>query len=206
MNNKEHWEQVYENRSWDSVSWFQEHSERSLNLIRRYAPGPDAHIMDIGGGASTLVDDLLLSGYRHLSVLDISAAALRVAQQRLQDRAARVNWLAQDITRFHPPRHSIDIWHDRAVFHFLNDAADRHAYVRTVLNAVKPGGHVIMSTFATDGPEKCSGLSVCRYDAGSLHQEFGTPFRLLGHEHETHLTPNGSPQHFLYCYCRVNNG
>ena len=205
MKPEEHWNHVYETKTSDSVSWFQEHAEQSLRLIRATGVPNSASIIDVGGGASTLVDDLLLDGYRSLSVLDLSAKALASAQQRLGPRASEVRWIEADITRAELPAHAYDIWHDRAVFHFLTAPEQRRAYVDTVLRAVKPGGHVIVATFAEDGPLQCSGLPVMRYSATGLHTEFGAPFTLLQHEREEHLTPSGSVQRFVYCYCRKNN-
>jgi ubiquinone/menaquinone biosynthesis C-methylase UbiE len=205
MKPEEHWNHVYETKTSDSVSWFQEHAEQSLRLIRATGMPTSASIIDVGGGASTLADDLLMNGYRTLSVLDLSAKALAAAQQRLGPRASEVHWIEADITRVALPAHAYDIWHDRAVFHFLTAPEQRRAYVDTVLRAVKPGGHVIVATFAEDGPTQCSGLPVMRYSADGLHSEFGAPFTLLQHEREEHLTPSGSVQRFVYCYCRKNN-
>lgn len=205
MKPEDHWNHVYETKTSDSVSWFQEHAEQSLRLIRATGMSATASIIDVGGGASTLVDDLLLDGYHSLSVLDLSAKALAAAQQRLGPRASEVRWIEADITRATLPAHAYDIWHDRAVFHFLTTPEQRRAYVDTVLRAVKPGGHVIVATFAEDGPLQCSGLPVMRYSANGLHTEFGAPFTLLQHEREEHLTPSGSVQRFVYCYCRKNN-
>lgn len=161
-----------------------------------------AGIIDVGGGASTLVDDLLADGYSNLSVLDLSGAALAVAKARLQAQASKVQWLEADITTVQLPEAAFEVWHDRAVFHFLTDPADRQAYVNTVMRSVKPGGHVIVATFADDGPTKCSGLPVMRYSADALHAEFGAPFILEKHEREEHHTPGGAVQKFVYCYCR----
>lgn len=199
---KHHWEDVYARKAPDSVSWFQPHAQRSLDLIARTGLMRDAAIIDVGGGASTLVDDLLARGYHDLNVLDLSAAALDAAQTRLGDEARRVSWVEADITEVDLPAQRYDLWHDRAVFHFLTDAAQRQAYVEQVLRAVKPGGHVIVATFAEDGPDRCSGLPVMRYGADALHAEFGAPFKLLEHSRETHHTPSGAVQHFVYCYCR----
>lgn len=199
---KTHWEEVYAQRTPDSVSWFQPHAEHSLELIAHAGLARDAAIIDVGGGASTLVDDLLARGYHDLTVLDLSAAALAVAQARLGDDARQVSWVEADITAVDLPSQRYDLWHDRAVFHFLTDAAQRHAYVERVLQSVKPGGHVIVATFAEDGPDRCSGLPVMRYGAETLHAEFGAPFELLEHSRETHHTPGGVVQQFVYCYCR----
>ncbi len=202
MHTKAHWEKVYTTRSSDSVSWFQPHAELSLSLIRATGADKDAGIIDVGGGASTLVDDLLGAGYRDLTVLDLSAAALREARQRLGKDEALVRWIEADITRVELPRKRYDIWHDRAVFHFLTTRREREAYVRQVFDAVKPGGYVIVAAFAEDGPVQCSGLPVMRYHADALHDEFGEAFQLLQHRKETHHTPAGGEQQFVYCYCR----
>lgn len=150
----------------------------------------------MGGGASTLVDDLVTNGYTDLTVLDLSAAALNTARQRLAEKANQVHWIEADITQVDLPANRYDIWHDRAVFHFLTDPADRAAYVQTVLRSVKPGGHVIVATFAEDG------LPVMRYRPDELHDQFGEPFVLLNHCKEEHHTPSGTVQSFVYCYCR----
>ncbi len=205
MPNKDHWEQVYTTKSTTGVSWFQAHAEQSLRLIQDTGVPLSAAIIDVGGGASTLVDDLLAGGYRALSVLDISAAALKAAQVRLGAAAEQVRWLVGDITSVELPTQTFDVWHDRAVFHFLTTPEQRAAYVCQVLHAVKPGGHVIVSTFAEDGPLQCSGLPVMRYSADGLHAEFGAPFELIRHEQEEHRTPAGGIQKFVYCYCRMHH-
>lgn len=205
MKEQEHWEKVYTTKSADNVSWFQEHATRSLEIIRSIHPEPGARIIDVGGGASTLVDDLLANGFEHISVLDLSASALEVARKRLGDKGKNVEWIAGDIRNVELPQQSYDIWHDRAVFHFLTDPADRMAYVQQVMKAVKPGGHVIVATFAPDGPEQCSGLPVARYDHAQLHGEFGPAFELLEHASEEHKTPWGTLQHFVYCHCLKPN-
>jgi 2-polyprenyl-3-methyl-5-hydroxy-6-metoxy-1,4-benzoquinol methylase len=203
MKASEHWEQVYSSKPSDRVSWYQQHAEQSLRLIRGTAVPPGAPIIDVGGGASTLVDDLLQAGYTALTVLDLSPTALATARQRLGERAAAVQWLQANITEARLPPHAYEVWHDRAVFHFLTSAEERRAYVEAVLRAVRPGGHVIVATFAEDGPEQCSGLPVMRYSAAGLHAEFGAPFTLLRHEREEHRTPAGGVQRFIYCYCRM---
>lgn len=205
MDRKHHWERVYTIKAPDSVSWFQEHAEHSLRIIRNTGLDNKATIIDVGGGASTLVDDLLAEGYTNLTVLDLSAVALAVAKQRLEKHTDFVHWIEGDITRVELSLHQFDIWHDRAVFHFLTAPADRQAYVEQVMRAVRPGGHVIVATFAEDGPEKCSGLPVMRYRPESLHAEFGDAFLLIEHEKETHHTPFGTVQQFVYCYCRKGN-
>lgn len=199
---KDHWEKVYSSKASDAVSWFQPHADLSLDLIKTTGVGLDAGIIDVGGGASTLVDDLVAAGFRDLTVLDLSAAALNTARQRLGTREEMVRWIEADITQVELPRNRYDIWHDRAVFHFLTTQKQRDAYVRNVFHAVKPGGHVIVATFAEDGPEQCSGLPVMRYRADDLHDEFGEAFTLLNHQKEAHQTPFGTVQQFVYCYCR----
>lgn len=195
-----HWEGVYRTKATDEVSWFQPHAVSSLRLIEGCAD-PSAQIIDVGGGASVLVDDLLDAGYRNLTVLDLAESALAVSRARLGERAEPVQWLAADITRAALPDAHYDVWHDRAVFHFLTDPADRARYVAQVLKSVKPGGHVIVAAFGPSGPLQCSGLEVVRYAPETLHAEFGAPFRLLGHETEIHHTPAGKEQEFVYCYC-----
>ena len=202
MQSKEHWEKVYTTKATDTVSWFQPHADLSLDLIKATGVSHDAAIIDVGGGASTLVDDLLANGYTDLSVLDLSAAALAAAQKRLGLQASKVQWIEADVTKADLPAKRFDVWHDRAVFHFLTSAEDRAAYVQTVFRAVKPGGHVIVATFAEDGPNQCSGLPVMRYRADELHAEFGEAFSLLSHRKEAHHTPSGTVQQFVYCYCR----
>jgi len=203
MDPKTHWESVYTTKDPTEVSWYRPHLETSLQLIEEAAGGYDARIIDVGGGESTLVDDLSAAGYHELSVLDISVTALEVAMARMGHAADAVQWLCGDITSIALPRHHYDVWHDRAVFHFLTDATSRAAYVRQVTHAVKPGGHVIVATFGPEGPAKCSGLEVVRYAPDALHDQFGAAFQLEKHTTELHRTPAGSVQQFTYCYCRV---
>lgn len=202
MQSKEHWENVYTTKSAKKVSWFQEHADLSLKLIQNAGITSTASIIDVGGGASILVDDLLEHKYENITVLDLSGSALKAAKERLGKRASKVKWIEGDVLETEFPKNGYDVWHDRAVFHFLVDEEERHTYVRKVLNAVKPGGLVIVATFAENGPTKCSGLPVMRYSANQLHSEFGEPFQLLGHESELHRTPDGSEQKFVYCFCK----
>ena len=202
MQSKNHWEKVYATKSPTEVSWFQEHAGLSLRLIEDAGIARHAAIIDVGGGASTLVDDLLGAGYENVTVLDISGAALAAARARLGALASSVRWLESDILSAALPERTYDVWHDRAVFHFLVAPEDREAYVRTVLRAVKPGGLVIVATFADDGPTQCSGLPVMRYRPDELHRQFGAPFTLLRHERESHQTPAGNIQKFVYCLYR----
>ena len=205
MDARQHWEQVYRTKQPNEVSWYAPHLETSLRLIEGAAPSRDAAIVDVGGGEATLVDDLLDRGYRHLSILDVSATALDVARARLGERAGAVDWLRGDVATFPFPRCHFDVWHDRAVFHFLTDPKDRAAYVGQVARAVKPGGHVIVATFGPEGPTKCSGLDVVRYGPDALHDEFGPSFRVLEHLTEMHQTPTGATQQFTYCYCKTSD-
>ncbi len=202
MQDKSHWEHVYASKKPDAVSWYQQHAGNSLDLIQRTGIASDAAIIDVGGGASILIDDLLRLGYSDLTVLDLSSTALDVARKRLGELAGSVSWMEADITQVTLPSHRFDLWHDRAVFHFLTDRRDRARYLQAVKHAVRPGGFVIIATFAEDGPEQCSGLPVQRYSADTLHAEFGAAFELLGHASEDHHTPFGSVQKFVYCYCR----
>jgi 2-polyprenyl-3-methyl-5-hydroxy-6-metoxy-1,4-benzoquinol methylase len=206
MNMREHWENVYGTKSPDQVSWFRPHLETSLALIDRAVHGDrSSRIIDVGGGTSTLVDDLIDRGYSNVTVLDVSHVALNTARERLGPASATVQWLRADVTSMDLPHHSYDVWHDRAVFHFLTKPQDRRAYVRNVASAVKPGGHVIVGTFGPDGPTKCSGLDVVSYEAESLHGEFGARFRLVESTTEIHQTPSGARQQFLYCYCTLEH-
>jgi len=203
MSGRDHWEKVYRTRSATEVSWYQAEAALSLGLIRRVADHPDTPILDVGGGASTLVDGLLDAGYRRLTVLDIAPTALAVARQRLGDRASLVEWITADVLAYHFLEGRLAVWHDRAVFHFLTDEKDRAAYVEQTRRAVAPGGHVIVASFAPEGPDRCSGLEVMRYSPEAMHAEFGGGFRLLDSVREEHHTPTGATQAFLYCLCRI---
>jgi SAM-dependent methyltransferase len=203
MNAEADWETIYRTKASDAVSWYRRHLEVSLSLIERAAVSRSAAIIDVGGGESKLVDDLIERGFGNLTVLDISPTALDATKRRLGPAGEQVHWLAADLTSVSLPGHSFDIWHDRAVFHFLTAAEDRAAYVRNVLHAMRPGGFVIVSTFGPEGPTRCSGLDVVRYDSENLHAQFGAHFRLIDSSKELHYTPSGAAQQFLYCYCRV---
>jgi 2-polyprenyl-3-methyl-5-hydroxy-6-metoxy-1,4-benzoquinol methylase len=203
MDAKTHWEKVYATKQPEAVSWYRAHLETSVALIERAAHSRSASIIDIGAGESTLVDDLLARGYEHITVLDVSQTALDVTKKRLGPLAERIKWVVADITQMQLEPLTYDVWHDRAVFHFLTSTEQRAVYVRNVATAVKPGGHVIVSTFGPEGPTECSGLEVMRYDAHSLHDEFGIRFRLMESSKELHKTPFGTTQQFLYCYCKV---
>lgn len=202
MEIQNHWEQVYTTKANDAVSWYQEHAKRSVGLIAETQVDHSAAIIDVGSGASRLIDDLIDQGFHNITALDLSAAALASTKARLGEKAGAVNFMVADITQVDLPWQAFDVWHDRAVFHFLTQPQQRRAYVNTVLHALKPGGHIIMATFAEDGPQKCSGLPVQRYAPHELHAEFGAPFELVHSEREVHFTPFGTEQKFIYCYCR----
>lgn len=202
MGEKHHWESVYAAKAPDAVSWYAPHLLRSLEYIRSAAPDKRAAVLDVGGGESTLVDDLLADGYAQVSVLDLSATALEVTQRRLGALAKAVTWMVGDVLDTDFGAGSCDVWHDRAVFHFLTTEHQRQRYVRQVLKALKPGGYAIVGTFGPDGPKECSGLPVARYAPDELHGTFGDAFQLVESSLETHTTPWGSPQQFVYCFCR----
>lgn len=197
-----HWNDVWGRKRPTEVSWFQERPATSLELIARAGPGLDELVVDVGGGASSLVDHLLDRGHRRLLVLDLAAPALDAARLRLGDRAAFVTWLVADVTRWEPAAASVRLWHDRAVFHFLVEAEARAAYLGVLRRAVAPRGDVVLGTFAPDGPERCSGLPVQRHDAASLSRELGGGFSLADQRCEDHPTPSGAVQRFQWCRFR----
>jgi SAM-dependent methyltransferase len=192
-----HWQQVYETRDPNQVSWFQPQPLTSLALIDELGIEPDASVIDVGGGASGLTRRLLERGFTDLTVLDVAPRALEVARNELGPAAAGVRWLAQDVLRFAPER-SYRLWHDRAVFHFLIDSADRERYVEVMDSAIAPGGFAIVGTFAQDGPDRCSGLPVARYDADALAAAFATLGSVVAHRRELHTTPAGTVQPFTW--------
>lgn len=202
MDSKSHWERVYQTKRADQVSWYRPHLDVSLELITRTASSRDARIIDVGGGDATLVDDLAAAGYGNVDVLDLSETALDVARDRLGNVGHSVGWLRGDVTTYPFEANVYDLSHDRAVFHFLTEQVQRQAYVKQVTHAVKPGGHVIVATFGPEGPTQCSGLDIVRYDATSLHDQFGEGFHLMNHQMEEHTTPAGRTQQFVYCLCR----
>ena len=195
---KAHWEEIYAVGDADSVSWFQSDPTPSLDLIVTAGVAPDAAILDVGGGASLLVDRLLDRGFSTLSVLDVSGQALAMAKARLGPRAASVCWVEADATAWEPPAGEFGLWHDRAVFHFLTDAADRDAYLRSLNHGLRPGGFALFGAFALDGPERCSGLEVRRYSAATLQATLGPAFELVVERSETHITPTGGGQNFVW--------
>ena len=203
ISNKAHWENVYSTKGEREVSWFQDNPVPSLELIAMTGIPADAAIIDIGGGASRLVDALVERRLARVTVLDISAAALDAAKKRLGERAASVTWEIADVTKWEPSQR-YDLWHDRAAFHFLTDEADRTAYVERLKKAVKPGGYVIIATFALDGPERCSGLPIVRHDAGSLSAILGSEFNVIDARRHDHTTPSGAVQRFQFSTFRRN--
>jgi 2-polyprenyl-3-methyl-5-hydroxy-6-metoxy-1,4-benzoquinol methylase len=203
MTNKRHWEQVYTSKKTDKVSWFQEQAKTSLALIDGCDINKNAAIIDIGGGASTLVDDLLNQGYKKLQVLDLSGSALTVAKQRLGERATEISWLEADITQKEQTnftKNQFDLWHDRAVYHFLTSSNDRKNYLTAIKHALKPNGHFIIATFAKDGPKQCSNLPIVQYSPESLAVEFANDFTLVKQITERHRTPFNTEQAFIYCH------
>ncbi len=200
----DHWENVYRSKNFDAVSWYSPHLGESLRLIEQLSDDKTVAIVDIGAGESTLVDDLLQRNYLDISVLDISSTAIDFTKRRLGPKAEQVSWHVGDITQYNFGAKQFDLWHDRAVFHFLTDRAARQAYVELVRRSVKPGGYVLMATFGPNGPLQCSGLEVVRYDDQRLHHEFGEGFQLMGSELTDHHAPTGKDQQFLYCWCRVS--
>lgn len=199
---RSHWEEIYRTKGPEQVSWFQAEATLSLQLIQQAALPRDSAIIDVGAGASTLVDGLLAAGNRRITALDLSGAALARSQARLAGAAALVTWREGDVLTAALERAAFDLWHDRAVFHFLTDPADRARYVAQARHAVRPGGYVLVATFAEDGPTRCSGLEVVRYAPDALHAEFGAEFRVVESRRQMHHTPWGAPQAFTYCLCR----
>jgi len=198
---KEHWETVYRTKRPDEVSWFQAEATLSLRLIEELVTDRAAPIIDVGGGASVLVSQLDAAGYRDLTVLDLSAAAIAASQARMGVRGAGVQWIAADILDADLPAAHYQFWHDRAVFHFLTEPALRARYAAQARRALAPGGYLLLATFAEDGPTRCSGLDVVRYSPAALHAEFGVGFSFVDAHREEHQTPTGGLQAFTYCVC-----
>jgi SAM-dependent methyltransferase len=202
MSQREHWSSVYATKSPEAVSWYRPHLDVSLSLVRGLGLPRDAAILDVGGGASTLVDDLLGEGFTRVTVLDLAEGALAATKARLGERASSIGFLAGDVTCVELEPASVDLWHDRAVFHFLVDDDARRAYVRALTRALRPGAHAIVATFAPDGPERCSGLPVVRRSAEEIALALGPDVRLVDTRTETHVTPWGSTQSFAYALVR----
>ena len=197
FNRKEHWEKIYSEKKPDQVSWYQNDPKQSLELVKLAGTPKEGSVIDVGGGASVLVDRLLGEGFKNITVLDISNHGLEYAKTRLGNKASRVNWIVADVTQF-APKEKFDLWHDRAVFHFLTDQPDQKKYAALVSRAIKLGGHLILVSFAPDGPDKCSNLPVCRYDADLIQKELGNDFKLIREENEGHMTPWNKEQKFRY--------
>ncbi len=202
MKSKSHWENVYLTKPPEHVGWYKPHLHTSLAMIANTALGVNARVIDVGGGASTLVDDLLEQGYEQLNILDLSSAALSAARSRLGAPASKVKWIEGDVKTVELPPAYFDIWHDRAVFHFLTKADDRKKYMENMQRSLKGDGHVIIATFSPEAPPKCSGLEVQRYTPELLQTELGESFALEEHKSELHVTPSGVEQMYLYCHFR----
>lgn len=199
MQAKAHWESIYTTKAAEDVSWYRSHLDTSLALIERVVPSRSSSIIDVGAGESTLVDDLVLRGYSNLSVLDVSETALRATKERLGSAAARIRWWTSDVCEADLPLDHYDVWHDRAVFHFLTLPDQRASYVARASKSLRADGQVVIGTFGPDGPTCCSGLQTVRYDASLLREEFGSHFKLVESVTEAHSTPSGIVQQFLYC-------
>ena len=202
MNQRDHWEQAYSSIQTEKLGWYAPHLQTSLSWIKGLELGMDDPIIDVGGGASTLVGDLLEADYRSITVLDISATALAAVKARLGKSAELVNWLEGDVTSLDLPSQYYELWHDRAVFHFLTEPEQQRQYRDKLVNALKPGGHLIIGTFATEAPPRCSGLPVQRYNQEQLENTLGEAFELKRHKQELHITPGGVEQMYLYCHFR----
>jgi len=202
VDGKEHWESVYRNKQPTEVSWYQARAELSAQIIKLVVRDHAAPIIDVGGGASVLTSELYAAGYTDLTVLDLAGAALAAARSTLGPNAPRVHWIEADILTADLPPACYEFWHDRAVFHFLTDTSARSAYVRQACHAVRPGGHVLIATFAEDGPTRCSGLDVVRYSPAALAAELGSGLAFVASRREAHQTPSGAVQSFSYSVFR----
>jgi len=200
MNRKDHWEQVYSTKPTEKLGWYETHLQLSLYWIKKLCLAADAPIIDVGAGKSTLIDDLLRAGYQSITVLDISEKALCSVKARLGKDAERVTWLNGDITSIDLPTNHYELWHDRAVFHFLTMPEQRRKYRDTLQESLKPDGQLIIGTFALEAPPKCSGLPVQRYSPEQLENTLGPEFVLRHHEKELHITPGGVEQMYLFCH------
>jgi len=202
MGGKEHWENIYAVKKPTEVSWYREHLDNSLRMILQTKTEKSVAVIDVGGGSSTLVDDLLDKGFSNLTVLDISGNAIETSKERLGNKSSKVKWIEADVTEVSLPENYFDVWHDRAVFHFLTKREDRKKYVELVMRSLKVGGHIIIASFGFNGPAKCSGLDVVKYSPETMREEFGKSFNLVKSLNETHHTPFETTQEFIYCYCR----
>ena len=203
--NKDHWNNIYASKATDAVSWYQNVPAVSLDIINSLPLEKSSPIIDIGGGASNLVDHLVKLGFSNLSLLDISESALSLSQKRLGDAGNSVHWIASDITQVHFKPKRFKLWHDRAVFHFLTKAEDRQAYIDRLQHSLQAEGFALIATFALDGPEKCSGLKIVRYSPESLSKALGDKFELVKSMKENHQTPAGNQQAFVYCLFKKRN-
>jgi SAM-dependent methyltransferase len=203
MSRREHWEQVYSGNPPDRLGWYKPRLQTSLDWITELSLDANAPIIDVGGGASTLVDDLLGRGHSAITVLDLAAPALQLIKARLGEKGSTVTLLCEDVTEIELDENAFELWHDRAVFHFLTDAGDRERYRANLCKALRPGGHVIIGTFAPGAPPRCSGLPVQRYDLDLLCETLGDEFELHRHQQEMHVTPGGVEQMYLYCMFRL---
>lgn len=199
---KLHWENIYKTKSSKNVSWYAPHLEKSLQLILGLNLSKDAEVIDVGGGASTLPDDLLAARFKNITVLDISSEAIKVSKDRLGNKSNLIHWIEADVTQAALKENHYDLWHDRAVFHFLINSDDRQKYVHNLNRALKSGGYALIATFGPNGPLKCSGLEIVRYSPESLQKEMGEAFKLEKHFTEIHKTPFDTTQEFLYCLFR----
>ncbi len=202
MNRQQHWDAAYRSKSETEVSWYQPHLERSLRLIQDCGVGAGGRLIDAGGGASTLVDDLLEAGFLQVTVLDVSESAIEGVSSRLGSRASSVNWIIGDVLTVDLPTAHYDLWHDRAVFHFLTSKDERATYVQRLRDSLQARGQLVIATFGPDGPRQCSGLDVVRYSVESLQSELGSGLQLVATEAELHRTPSGAKQSFVYCRFR----
>jgi len=198
QSSKDHWERVYKKHASTEVGWYQVHPENSLKLINNTGTGTDCRIIDVGGGTSKLIGQLLDQGYKKLSVLDISGISIEKAKSQLGEKSSLIEWIEADITKFNVVE-QYDVWHDRAVFHFLTEAGDRKGYINSLNQALKLNGHLIIATFSLDAPQKCSGLPVVRYCSDTLHDELGDNFNLVESSEEDHVIPSGVKQNFIFC-------
>jgi ubiquinone/menaquinone biosynthesis C-methylase UbiE len=202
MSPKEHWEKVYSSKATEKLGWFAPHLQTSFDWIGKLGLALGAPIIDVGGGASTLVDDLVDAGYQSVTVLDVSGQALSLAKARLGKEAGMVSWIEGDVTSTELPQQHFELWHDRAVFHFLIEPEEQRKYRDQLLKALKPGGHLIIGTFAPEAPPRCSGLPVQRYSPEQLERTLGREFELTREHNELHITPGGVEQMYLYCEFR----
>ncbi len=199
MSNSEHWQRIYSSHGAQRVGWYAPHLATSLEWIAALKLPPEEPIIDIGGGASTLAEDLLGLGHKDLHVLDLSERAMALARERLGSTANSISWLQGDVTEVDLPWRHFAVWHDRAAFHFLIEPEQKRLYLEKICGALKTGGHLIIGTFGTEAPAKCSGLPVQRYTAESLASTLGAPFKLIRHQYEMHRTPAALAQAYVYC-------